>query len=325
MGFLDTSLDLSLKPPRFLDDYVAHQSFGATANLMKQETESNSMCVHSERVIPIEEETSALVEELNRLNDENQKLTQMLRVMCENYSALRKNLIEHTSKNQATTYDNSTTGSNKRKAESTVTTTTTTDHRVHDHQQIGAKAGPSESSSCDEGPCKKPGENISTVYVRTEASNTSLMVKDGYQWRKYGQKVTRDNPSPRAYFKCSFAPMCPVKKKVQRSIEDKSILVATYEGEHKHPHPIKSESSSTTSISNRCVTTTTLASAPATITLDLTEPLSYEEKKDSDRKSSVESHEFHRFFIEQMASSLKNNPSFKAVLAAAISGRFPGS
>ncbi|MQI72127.1 WRKY transcription factor, partial [Escherichia coli] len=99
--------------------------------------------------------------------------------------------------------------------------------------------GNSESSSTDEESCKKPREEtvkakISRVYVRTEASDTSLIVKDGYQWRKYGQKVTRDNPSPRAYFKCSFAPSCLVKKKVQRSVEDQSILVATYEGEHNH-------------------------------------------------------------------------------------------
>ncbi|GJR58950.1 probable WRKY transcription factor 40 [Tanacetum coccineum] len=61
-----------------------------------------------------------------------------------------------------------------------------------------------------------------------------VIVKDGYQWRKYGQKVTRDNPSPRAYYKCSFAPTCLVKKKVQRSVDDAGIVVATYEGEHNH-------------------------------------------------------------------------------------------
>ncbi|RRT84290.1 hypothetical protein BHM03_00010370 [Ensete ventricosum] len=49
---------------------------------------------------------------------------------------------------------------------------------------------------------------------------------DGYRWRKYGQKVTRDNPFPRAYFRCSFAPSCPVKKKVWKDqcVEEASPL-----------------------------------------------------------------------------------------------------
>ncbi|KAJ8555433.1 hypothetical protein K7X08_012929 [Anisodus acutangulus] len=91
---------------------------------------------------------------------------------------------------------------------------------------------------------KRPREittNISTVCVKTTSSDQTSVVKDGYHWRKYGQKVTRDNPSPRAYYKCSFAPTFPVKKKVQRSAKDPSVLVATYEGEHNHPHPSQAE------------------------------------------------------------------------------------
>ncbi|XP_054799720.1 probable WRKY transcription factor 60 [Prosopis cineraria] len=72
------------------------------------------------------------------------------------------------------------------------------------------------------------------IFARTHPKDNSMVVRDGYQWRKYGQKVTKDNPSPRAYFRCSMSPNCPVKKKVQRSVKDRSILVATYEGEHNH-------------------------------------------------------------------------------------------
>uniref|UniRef100_A0A6N2KM27 TIR domain-containing protein n=1 Tax=Salix viminalis TaxID=40686 RepID=A0A6N2KM27_SALVM len=186
--------------------------------------------------------------------------------------------------------------------------------------------GNSESSSTDEELSKKPREEIikakiSRAYVRTEAGDTSLIVKDGYQWGKYGQKVTRDNPSPRAYFKCSFAPSCPVKKKVQRKIDDQSVLVATYEGHHNHPHPsMEAPSGSSRGLPLGFVPcSASLASSWSTITLDLTKSNSSNDAKSS--KPKTDTPEVRQFLVEQMASSLMKDPNFTAALAAAISGR----
>uniref|UniRef100_A0A7N1A300 WRKY domain-containing protein n=1 Tax=Kalanchoe fedtschenkoi TaxID=63787 RepID=A0A7N1A300_KALFE len=62
-------------------------------------------------------------------------------------------------------------------------------------------------------------------------------LEDGYRWRKYGQKAVKNSPFPRSYYRCTSA-SCGVKKRVERSCTDPSIVVTTYEGQHTHPSPL---------------------------------------------------------------------------------------
>ncbi|KAL2317982.1 hypothetical protein Fmac_031858 [Flemingia macrophylla] len=237
-------------------------------------------------------EDQVLVQELHRLSCENKRLTNLLTHLCDNYMALQKqfNQLIDTNSDQ---------DSRKRKLP---------------HECSANKFNDLNSSS----------PKVSKVLVKTQASNNSLYVMDGYQWRKYGQKVTRDNPSPRAYFRCSFAPSCPVKKKVQRSLEDPTILVTTYEGEHNHGHRqaeislLSSQSETDQSPKTKgsspvsSPTTPTILSGCPTVTLDLVKSGLVE----SAQKSSIQ-----QFLVQQMTNSLTRDPNFTTALATAISGK----
>ncbi|KAJ4976042.1 hypothetical protein NE237_001148 [Protea cynaroides] len=61
-------------------------------------------------------------------------------------------------------------------------------------------------------------------------------LEDGFRWRKYGQKAVKNSPYPRSYYRCT-SQKCQVKKRVERSFQDPSIVITTYEGQHIHPSP----------------------------------------------------------------------------------------
>ncbi|KAJ9537175.1 hypothetical protein OSB04_029908 [Centaurea solstitialis] len=202
-------------------------------------------------------------DDLNQMSLENKKLREMLTVVWNKNNTLQNHV-------------------NKLMQDNDVLSLTNPNKRKFTECEEGNTSG-----STDRGSLKRPNEGVMRVYRRIDdPSDKSMVVKDGYQWRKYGQKVTRDNPSPRAYYKCSFSPSCPVKKKVQRSVDDPRLLVVIYEGEHNHERMEK-------------------------------EP---EIESSSKRLNSpMEVLKFDDVLVEQMADSLRRNPDFIEDLADAIS------
>lgn len=94
-------------------------------------------------------------------------------------------------------------------------------------------------SKPDSGAAVAMTESLGQSHSEQRLQSSSVIVdkpnNDGYNWRKYGQKQVKGSEFPRSYYKCTH-PKCPVKKKVERSLEG-HVTAIIYKGEHNHQCP----------------------------------------------------------------------------------------
>ncbi|XP_059660393.1 probable WRKY transcription factor 21 [Cornus florida] len=123
------------------------------------------------------------------------------------------------------------------------------DQNLHQHKLRCSGRGDDGSVKCgSSGRChcsKKRKHRVKrSVKVPAISSKLADIPPDEYTWRKYGQKPIKGSPHPRGYYKCSSMRGCPARKHVERCLEEPSMLIVTYEGEHNHAK-IPSQSANT--------------------------------------------------------------------------------
>ncbi|KAA8526589.1 hypothetical protein F0562_008208 [Nyssa sinensis] len=86
---------------------------------------------------------------------------------------------------------------------------------------------------------QSPDTEVNAIQLQQEGSTPSIIPEkasdDGYNWRRYGQKVFKGNKFFQSYYKCTH-PNCPAKKQVKRS-HDGQTMDIIYFGNHEHPKP----------------------------------------------------------------------------------------
>ncbi|XP_071716249.1 probable WRKY transcription factor 33 [Rutidosis leptorrhynchoides] len=91
----------------------------------------------------------------------------------------------------------------------------------------------------DKLPLRRNADNVAHAVHSDQGVTLSKLPEkptgDGYNWRKYGQKLVKGNTFVRSYYKCTYS-NCPARKQVERS-HDGNITEINYLWKHEHPKP----------------------------------------------------------------------------------------
>ncbi|KAM7498962.1 hypothetical protein LguiA_023376 [Lonicera macranthoides] len=102
--------------------------------------------------------------------------------------------------------------------------------------RVSVSAGADNDEINQQGQPKFGGQASQTDHKDTGPSFAAdRSSEDGYNWRKYGQKIVKGSEFPRSYYKCTH-PNCEVKKIFERA-HDGHITEIVYKGSHDHPKP----------------------------------------------------------------------------------------
>ncbi|XP_028762063.1 probable WRKY transcription factor 4 isoform X2 [Neltuma alba] len=94
------------------------------------------------------------------------------------------------------------------------------------------------ASEVNENPSSSIGKQVQMMPPSSGTTSSAMKEcpDDGFNWRKYGQKQVKGSEFPRSYYKCTYQ-NCPVKKKVERSLDDDHVVAIIYKGQHNHQRP----------------------------------------------------------------------------------------